>query len=169
MNLVGLDPAGPQFQNEIGNLKIDSADAQYVQCIYTDADWLGTKSEHGDCHGNFFMNDGEDQAGCKTFLCDHSRAIEYFMESLSQNHTFWGSECHIDQTVPYKNRAKDKIGIYSNQERGTFCVSTNSESPYAKPEAEFSTDLANKIKIQEDFERLLREIKSLPTFRGEHV
>lgn len=126
-NFLGLDPAGPGFEDADEELKLNKNSAKYVQCIHTDS-WFGTETEYGEGHGNFIMNDGEYQPGCSyNPICDHSRVYEYFQESMSKNHKFEGVECRVKNK---KNR-KDRIGIYSERKNGTFCVETESEFPYA--------------------------------------
>lgn len=123
-----MDPAGPGFEKADIKSKLHSSNAQYVQCIYTDGNALGTKTKLGDGHGNFIMNGGGNQPGCDLIpICDHSRAYEYFKASMFENNKIEGEECRVKDN---KSR-KDRIGIYSAKINGTFCVETGSEFPYA--------------------------------------
>lgn len=72
--------------------KLDASDAKYVQCIYADGDTFGTETKYGDGHANFFMNDGKNQAGCLTAICDHSRTYKYFTLAVSENNKFEGRQ-----------------------------------------------------------------------------
>lgn len=122
-----MDPAGPGFQYASEEKKLNSNDAQYVQCIYTDR-MYGTKTAHGDGHGNFFMNSkGDHQPGCDLNMCDHSRAHEFFLASMNKKNIFEGAECRVENN----QHRKDRIGIHSKKENGTFCVDTTPESPFA--------------------------------------
>lgn len=122
-----MDPAGPGFEEADIKSKLHSSNAEYVQCIYTDS-WFGTETTHGDGHGNFIMNGGEYQPGCSyNPICDHSRAYEYFMESMSKENKFEGRECRVENN----NSRKDRIGIHSARKIGTFCVETESESTFS--------------------------------------
>lgn len=115
-----MDPAGPGFEDADKELKLGMHSAKYVQCIYTDS-WFGTETKLGDGHGNFIVNDGENQPGCLyNPICSHSRAYEYFMESMSKTNKFEGVECRVKNN---KHR-KDRIGIHSARKNGTFCVET---------------------------------------------
>lgn len=125
---LGLDPAGPKFDDVNTESKLDKSDAKYVQCIYTDGDMFGIRTELGDGHGNFFMNGGDSQPDCIIPGCDHTRAYEYFRESFLLEHEFRGNACRLRTTLA----DNDRIGIHSGRMNGTFCVSTNGEPPYAK-------------------------------------
>lgn len=139
---LGLDPAGPTFEKLGIDSKLDASDAKYVQCIYTDGDTFGTKTRYGDGHANFIMNEGENQPGCFTAICDHARAYKYFTVALSKNYKFEGRECRTNHILTLmilmdgKNLnlgfIKDQIGIHSKREKGTFCVKTKSKSPYVQ-------------------------------------
>lgn len=116
--------------------RLDSSDAKYVQCVYTNNGVLGTNFNCG--HGNFVMNGGLAQPGCFTPTCAHSRAIEYFAESLNPDHIFASDRCEnliknlffelIAQPCSY---VLDRLGIHSARKLGTYYVSTNSIPPYA--------------------------------------
>lgn len=139
-NSTGLDPAGPGFTAPIdyGNgVRLDSNDAKYVQCIYTNNGVLGTSLNCG--HGNFIMNGGLAQPGCFTAPCAHSRATEYFTESLNPEHKFVSKRCEnlikklffdfIAQQCSYE---EDRLGIHSARKKGSYFVRTNSYPPYAR-------------------------------------
>lgn len=128
-----MDPAGPGFSSmENKEWKLNSDDAQYVQCIHTDGNKFGLMTKYECGHANFLMNNGNDQVGCEIDLtCDHERAYEYFQESLYPDHQFWGIPCNAISNIPYKNETIDMIGIHSHRTKGTFCVPTKSTSPYA--------------------------------------
>lgn len=125
-----MDPAGPGFEKAPRNEKLNSTDAKYVQCIYTDGNTWGTRIEYGDAHAHFLMHDGLNQPGCenKPAICDHSLAHEYFKESMNKNSVFEGTYCGAENN----QHRTDWIGIHSKGENGTFCVKVNRASPYAK-------------------------------------
>lgn len=129
-----MDPAGPGFQTARNNSKLNSGDAKYVQCIYTDGDIFGTDTSFRPCDGNFIMGDGIDQPACdeksisETDICDHSMAYKYFKYSLNKSVVFAGDECHVGN----KRHRIDWIGIHSQQIKSTFCVKVNAEPPYAR-------------------------------------
>lgn len=161
---IPKDPAGPGFQRAAPNARLNFENAQYVQCIYTDGNTWGTDIESGDGFGNFFMNGGRNQPGCIQDVgatCDHSRAIEYFKESMDENHVFEGAmdlplyylddNGEVDESIGsdrddfsdksenkdricrlnYGEDLIDRIGIHSKEETGNFCVNVAKNPPYA--------------------------------------
>jgi len=101
--LTGLDPAGPQFTTKLepGTLSIykplksaprdqrlDETDAEIVDIIHTDGNQWGTMRPIGDIDfyvGKSLETLGTHQAGCHTGdLCDHSKSIKLFSESLKK-------------------------------------------------------------------------------------
>lgn len=138
-----MDPAGPGFERMRKERKLNSDDAKYVQCIYTDGDIFGTATEYGCGHENFMMNGGEAQPGCPgATACDHKRAYVYFQESLSPDHQFWGIQCRA-YSVPHKNGTMDIIGIHHKRINGTFCVRTDYKSPYALSKDDVLESISN--------------------------
>lgn len=136
-----MDPAGPEFTppNDLYfEGRLDPTDAKYVQGIYTNRGVLGTTLFIG--HGNFVMNSGLGQPGCFVSpLCAHSRAFEYFAESLNPSQKFAGYHCEnlIKFTVFKFLKQKfshefDQIGIHSARKSGNFSVKTNAKPPYAR-------------------------------------
>lgn len=139
--IYGVDPAGPGFTipKDYGiDSRLDPTDAKYVQCIYTTQYTLGTGIDCG--HGNFYMNDGLTQPGCgANVLCSHSRAQEYFSESISPENKFVGEHCdnYAKRLLTWWlstpcSGIKDQMGIYTQRKSGKFYVSTNSSPPFAK-------------------------------------
>lgn len=115
-----------------------------MQCIYTDGNVFGTDTKYGNCHANFYCNGGDSQPGClksvsDLLTCDHSRACDYFQESLEPNFEFWGIRCPLNPAWKHKlnfqdfmhDTDMDRIGVKSAETNGTFCVDTNSEFPFA--------------------------------------
>lgn len=138
--VLGLDPAGPGFTAPIDygiEARLDPSDAKYVQCVYTNNGVLGTSINCG--HGNFIMNGGLTQPGCFTAPCAHSRANEYFTESLNPDHKFASKRCEnlikklflefIAQPCSY---VMDRLGIHSSRKPGSYFITTNSNPPYAR-------------------------------------
>merc|ERR1712226_80330 len=101
--VTGLDPAGPQFTTKLepGTLtiykplksaprdqRLDETDAEVVDIIHTDGNQWGTMRPIGDIDfyfGKSLQTLGTHQAGCHTGdLCDHSKSIKLFSESLSK-------------------------------------------------------------------------------------
>lgn len=94
-----------------------------------------------DCgHANFIMNGGFIQPGCLSVLCSHSRAHDFFAESLFPENEFIGEQCSgslklflvnnfLKQSCSHNS---DKLGIYSKRLSGRFFVKTSSSPPYVK-------------------------------------
>ncbi|XP_054152603.1 pancreatic triacylglycerol lipase-like [Oppia nitens] len=104
--ITGLDPAGPYFDGiNDPNVKLDPTDAQFVDAIHTNAKPLipmfGFGMYETSGHLDFYPNGGVTQPGCiiqkftsiitdgmldqarKLCACDHLRAIDYYLASMS--------------------------------------------------------------------------------------
>lgn len=60
--IVGLDPAGPLFNPNDPNDRLDSSDAEYVEIIHTDSTGIGIGVPIG--HADFYPNGGTGMPGC---------------------------------------------------------------------------------------------------------
>jgi hypothetical protein len=79
--ITGLDPAGPNFEGRDPIVRLDPTDARFVDIIHT-SDTLGDFNRIG--HVDFFPNQGDwFQPGCWNFTCNHSYAIELFIDSIN--------------------------------------------------------------------------------------
>lgn len=93
-NIVGLDPASPLFRYANVNGRLADTDAEYVETIQTCGGYLGFSAPLG--NASFFPNGGTSQVGCGWDLsggCAHSRAFEYYVESLQQSNGFYSLQC----------------------------------------------------------------------------
>jgi len=91
--IIGLDPAGPLFSSSRTDNRLDPTDGKYVQVIHTNDGMLGFGINMG--HVDYYPNGGSSQPGCGLDLvgsCAHSRAYEYYAESLLENH-FVSQKC----------------------------------------------------------------------------
>ncbi|CAG5874266.1 unnamed protein product [Menidia menidia] len=87
--ITALDPAGPDFTGQPPEKRLDPTDAQFVDVLHTDMDFLGFREPLG--HIDFYANGGADQPGCpKTILsggsyfkCDHQRSVVLFIETVN--------------------------------------------------------------------------------------
>lgn len=78
--------------------------------------------------------------GCgANVLCSHSRAQEYFTESMNPERKFIGEHCSNYAKLLMTwwlntpcSGIKDRMGIYNERKSGKFYVSTNANPPYAK-------------------------------------
>lgn len=113
--ITGLDPAGPYYENTPLEVRLDSTDAQFVDVIHTDAEKLknlGMGINQVSGHIDFWPNDGIAQPGCDQNIlstiigidgvvegaqdfvaCNHLRAIDFYMESITSSCPFKGNPC----------------------------------------------------------------------------
>lgn len=134
--VTGLDPAGPLFTTELvadtlavyrpmepvpKEQRLDAGDAELVDVVHTDGEQWGTMQPLGDIDfyvGKSMATLGRDQAGCRTGdMCDHSKAIQLFRESLDSDQQFEGKmQCEVthEQTLAtcQEVSAKLKFGYY---------------------------------------------------------
>ncbi|KAL4657378.1 lipase member H-like [Arapaima gigas] len=88
--ITALDPAGPQFNGQPPEERLDPTDAQFVDVVHTDMDALGFRKPLG--HIDFYPNGGADQPGCPStifsgkeyFKCDHQRSVYLFLNTLNK-------------------------------------------------------------------------------------
>jgi hypothetical protein len=74
--IVGMDPAGPIFQHNNENMRLNKYDATMVEIIHTNTNLFGHKSNIG--HLDFYINGGKKQWWCgllKT-ACSHTFSHE---------------------------------------------------------------------------------------------
>ncbi|XP_061398373.1 phospholipase A1 2 [Musca vetustissima] len=130
--IFALDPAGPKFRDINDNKRLDPSDADYVESIQTSSS-LGFEEPVG--HATFYPNFGKDQKKCYIYGCSHSRAYNYFAESITSKKGFWGTLCQRQSDSEWilsTSGVEFKMGGEpSTPKRGTFYVKTNGEPPYA--------------------------------------
>ncbi|XP_022105423.1 pancreatic lipase-related protein 2-like [Acanthaster planci] len=95
--ITGLDPAGPNFENNDPKCRLDPTDAIFVDNIHSDGETLlelGMGLEQPLGHVDFYPNGGKEQPGCPKTVsdklddfeselkCSHFRAVYYFTESI---------------------------------------------------------------------------------------
>ncbi|XP_076272394.1 pancreatic triacylglycerol lipase-like isoform X2 [Rhynchophorus ferrugineus] len=130
--IVGMDPAGPLFF-ESSTDRLNVGDAQYVEAIHTNAQFLGVNYALGDT--DFWPNGGYMQAGCLlSQTCSHSRSYIYMAESIEDN-TFYARQC--DLYDEYTDGACSANTLYlmgglkfETSKTGNYYLNTSSSSPY---------------------------------------
>ena len=64
--ILGLDPAGPFFFNNLPFKRLDRTDADFVDVIHTNTEYFGFTAPIG--HLDFYPNGGVQQPGCEQIL-----------------------------------------------------------------------------------------------------
>ncbi|KAL5280255.1 hypothetical protein ACFFRR_004303 [Megaselia abdita] len=132
-----LDAAGPLFSYDDLSWRVCKTDANYVECIHTNAGTLGFTENLG--QADFYVNGGKSQPGCGLDLsgsCAHSRAYEYFAESIRDNN-FVSSSCTGYQNA-MKNKCTVQLGSHGNMgygyvnSSGCYYTPVNKKSPFGK-------------------------------------
>ncbi|XP_072231278.1 lipase member H [Leuresthes tenuis] len=163
--ITALDPAGPLFTDQPPEKRLDPTDAQFVDALHTDIDWLGFRKPLG--HIDFYANGGTDQPGCPRtilsggsyFKCDHQRSVMLFLDTVagtctsmtfpcsSYEHFLDGSclncERFGDAGCPHFGydaiRWKD---VLQGQTKAYF--TTNAQSPFCKTNYKIEVMIWNK-------------------------
>lgn len=137
-NVVALDAALPLFNIDSPGARVSVDDAIYVESIHTNAGLLGFDLPLG--HANFYPNFGRSQPGCGIDVagnCAHSRAVEFFAESINSERNFWSRQCasyeEILQEVCTASGVDRKMGgePVDTLARGIYWTRTNNNSPFA--------------------------------------
>ncbi|XP_052271531.1 inactive pancreatic lipase-related protein 1-like [Dreissena polymorpha] len=156
--ITGLDPAGLAFEGKPDNVRLDPSDADFVDVIHTDGQpvtslGFGSSKPMGDA--DFYPNGGKDQPGCKSAEkhliklitgkfksfqkgvgCDHTRARDYFIESIYNRCNFSASKCpdfdaFIRGDCPCFLKYCARMGYYANPDHtGSFYLVTNGTAPF---------------------------------------
>lgn len=138
--IIGLDPAFPLFSMGKSENRLDIKDADYVEVIHTAAGSLGFDENIGTA--DFYPNYGKSQPGCGLDLvgsCAHSRAYEYFSESMNTESGFWSVKCGNYKEIEKKkcNATGDTVAlggdpIITTRANGVYHLETNKKKPFAK-------------------------------------
>lgn len=129
-----MDPAGPLFDVNNPNTRLDFRDAEYVESIHTNTVFgIGATISHVD----FFPNNGDFQPGCISSICDHSRAVLFYAEAINSNR-LRGNRCNgLDELRQNLRCVGDSVVLGEpsnarNNARGIYQVFTNSLSPFGR-------------------------------------
>lgn len=84
------------------------------------------------------MNGGLMQKGCISPKCSHSRAIDYFTESLNPKYKYATERCEnlikklfLEFISKPCSDVVDQLGIHTERSPGSYFVKTNSNPPFA--------------------------------------
>lgn len=139
--IVGLDPAGPLFSVRNPESRIDATDGVYVECIHTNGPTLivfGLGIGEAICDADYFPNGGQSQPGCLMNTCSHLRAVDFYVESISNNR-FHALGCPDPTDISsrrcliYPGEWMGGENLHFNKSgRGSFLLETNRSSPFAR-------------------------------------
>ena len=110
--IIGLDPAGPIFENNFIDGKLCKGDARFVQALHFDAGEMGIDQAIG--HQDIFINGGKSQPGCRGAVseaaCSHTPfALNFVLKMIEQNPE--GNLCYTN-----KKCRNEKEAMYGNQQ-----------------------------------------------------
>lgn len=137
--VVAMDPAGPGFT--VGNPggRVAPTDANYVEVIHTNGGLLGMDPPIG--LADHYPNFGRTQPGCGVDAagsCAHSRAWEFFAESITTNTHFTARLCRNHADIANNNCVSSGTARRMGGEplttaaRGVYWMSTNANAPFAR-------------------------------------
>ncbi|XP_063702492.1 phospholipase A1 2-like [Culicoides brevitarsis] len=141
--IVGLDPAKSDSPNPTEDERLTANDAEYVEVIHTNPQDLGMFRPLGTA--DFYPNYRRDkqQPGCEfDSTCSHSRAYQYYAESVANPTAFESVKC-LDLEALKENQCEGGFGNVrvfmggpgvSSQGKGSgiFYLKTNSKPPYGQ-------------------------------------
>lgn len=129
--ISGLDPAGPCFAQLDISLKLNATDGAFIDVIHTNGGVAGLKEAVGQV--DYYPNEGFQQPACLLDTCSHSRAWQYFAESLHDETSYPAVHCaswdafkkgQCNQTTSYMGLASQPGTV------GNYYLQTASESPF---------------------------------------
>ncbi|XP_014205770.1 pancreatic triacylglycerol lipase-like [Copidosoma floridanum] len=133
-HIVGLDPAGPIFQDNNSSERLSPDDATTVLVIHTNVGHCGLSQTIG--HYDFYPNGGHKQPGCWMNHCAHSRSYELYAESIFSRDGFyanWCSSLNFDVEGNCNNNTvkMDENLRTQNAKEGIYYLETSDSFPYA--------------------------------------
>ncbi|KAL4237011.1 hypothetical protein ACF0H5_005395 [Mactra antiquata] len=158
--ITGLDPAGLAFGGKSRKVRLDSSDAKFVDVIHTDGQPIitlgfGSTTLMGDV--DFFPNGGKNQPGCKSagkhlfklitgefkkfrkgIGCDHARARDLFIESITTSCSYQSVPCKNTEDFEMGRCACNgkciRMGYHANigNPSGTYYLTTAAQSPFCQ-------------------------------------
>ncbi|KAJ8026293.1 Pancreatic lipase-related protein 2 [Holothuria leucospilota] len=142
--ITGLDPAGPLFRSysHLPDCLLEKSDATFVDIIHTD-NFNGNEKPVG--HQDFYPNGGQDQVGCWIAQCDHTRAVYFFIESItSSSSCLWlAYPCPTWDSFKHglcrscREQGCSRMGFHANRSAGIgkFMLGTNKDEPYCRKDS----------------------------------
>lgn len=139
--IIALDPALPLFSIDRPHERVAPTDAAYVEVLHTNAGLLGFDLPIG--QASFYPNGGRTQPGCGADVvgnCAHSRAIEFFVESINSWFGFWSTRCENYDQILNNNcvnsgpsmRMGGEPSNHGLDANGVYFLTTNGNNPFAQ-------------------------------------
>lgn len=135
--IVGLDPALPLFPKILSSERLSANDANYVQIVTTNSGNYGYDEPIG--HASFYPNWGNNQPRCnEDDSCSHSRAVDYFVESVRHPGTLIGTQCAGYRSIVLKlcspmGKSQQLGGEPLNSAaKGVYYLKTNGMAPWGQ-------------------------------------
>ncbi|XP_014247553.1 lipase member I-like [Cimex lectularius] len=145
--ITGLDPALPNFGVAGNDGRLDSSDAEFVDCIHTCGGLWGVLEPI--CTSDFYPNGGRVvQPGCHWYDfggCSHSRAHELFTESFITDHEFSAYTCpSLADAFVVKCVNEGALMGYpaSKNWKGIFYLETNGAFPFSANQTNHTTTVS---------------------------
>lgn len=134
--ITGLDPANPCFNEGEALSGLQRGDAEFIDVIHTNPGVLGKSSSVGDVD---FYAEGlaPIQPGCVKFGCSHSRAYQYYTETVypRNENNFLAVRCTslTNLNNGFCNGPKYPMGIAVPYNlKGNYFLEVNAKAPYGK-------------------------------------
>lgn len=140
--IYGLDPTDVLFDSKKPHQRLNSTDAEYVETIHTNGQWLGFLHPIGQT--SFYPNWGKSQPGCEKDLsgyCSHARCVDFFVEAieLGDDNQFIPLECAVYEDIKKKKGCTmETAGVrmfdVGNHRKvsGMFYLPTKAEAPWGE-------------------------------------
>uniref|UniRef100_A0A1I8N5B5 Uncharacterized protein n=1 Tax=Musca domestica TaxID=7370 RepID=A0A1I8N5B5_MUSDO len=147
--ITGLDPANPCFNEGETLSGLHRGDADFVDVIHSNPGVLGKAQPLGDVD---FYPDGlaPIKTGCVIFGCSHSRAYEYFIETVfpGNENNFLAKRCN--SMTSYNGGQCDGLeypmGIATpTYLKGDFFLSVNAKDPFGKNASRMAVDMTQYL------------------------
>lgn len=134
--ITGLDPAKPCFNEGEDLSGLLRGDAEFVDIIHSNPGALGKRESIGDID---FYPGGLDPLppGCLTIVCAHSRAVEYFAESVYPGNEMNMMAVRCQSLTDLRNNKCNGNPIpmgyaVPKGAKGNYFLEINGEKPYGK-------------------------------------
>ncbi|EDS34113.1 lipoprotein lipase [Culex quinquefasciatus] len=154
--IVGLDPAQPYFLMSKPQGRLADTDAQYVEVLHTNGDWLAFFTNIGTA--DFYPNGGKKQPGCGRLFyrrCSHKRAVTIFKESLMAK-GYYANRCPSLDKLNHKcNLGRVEFGEVDvhplmKKPRGVYYFETNANPPFLKASREVLQDTPQEATSEQE-------------------